>query len=150
MGRFVLFFVSMGLIVAAQASGADDVLTRAVKLYEKRHYDEAAGLLRASTASIGPAKQGSADLALGMIYFKNAVLHRELYLASAWASQDYLKKLSLSEEQPSRFVDLYMGDALIEAGKADVAAIYLRQFLANEAGAQYQAIAQARLGLSFS
>jgi len=94
MARFVLFLASMVLLVSAQASAADDVLTRAVKLYEKRHYDEAVGLLRASAASLDQAKQGSANLALGMIYFKNAVLHRELYLASAWASQDYLKKLS--------------------------------------------------------
>ncbi len=151
MGRFVLFFVSMSLIIAAQASGADDIVTKAVKLYEKRHYDEAAGLLRSNAASLGQAKQGSLNLALGMTYFKNAVLHRELYLASAWASQDYLKKLSaLRGSSRSRFVDLYMGDALIEAGKADVAAIYLRQFLANEGlNPQYQAIAQVRLGLSY-
>ena len=151
MGRFVLFLVSMSLMVATQASAADDVMTKAVKLYEMRHYDEAAGLLRASTASLGQAKQGPANLALGMTYFKNALLHRELYLASAWASQDYLKKLSaLRGSSRSRFVDLYMGDALIEVGKADVAAIYLKQFLANEKlGPQYQALAQVSLGLSY-
>ena len=151
MGRFVLFLVSMSFVIAAQASAADDVLTRAVKLYEKRHYDEAAGLLRASAASLGPAKQGSVNLALGMTYFKNAVLHRELYLASAWASQDYLKKLSaLRGSSRSRFVDLYMGEALTEVSKADVAAIYLRQFLANEGlEPQYLAIAQVSLGLSY-
>jgi len=79
------------------------------------------------------------------------VLHRELYLASALASQDYLKKLSaLRGSNRSRFVDLYMGDALIEVGKADVAAIYLKQFLAGEGlEPQYQAIAQVLLGLSY-
>jgi pentatricopeptide repeat protein len=151
MGRIVLFLVLMNLIIAAQASAADEVMTKAVKLYEKRHYEEAAGLLRANAASLGPAKQGSANLALGMTYFKNAVLHRELYLASTWASQDYLKKLSaLRGSSRSRFVDLYMGEALIDVGKADVAAIYLRQFLANEKPEpQYQAIAQVSLGLSY-
>ncbi len=151
MGRFALFLVSISLMVAAQASAADDVLTRAVKLYEKRHYDEAAGLLRSSAASLGPAKQGPVNLALGMTYYKNAALHRELYLASAWASQDYLKKLSaLRGSSRSRFVDLFMGDTLTEVGKADVAAIYLRQFLAGEGlGPQYQAIAQVSLGLSY-
>jgi hypothetical protein len=151
MGRFALFLTSVILLAASQASAVDDVMTKAVKLYEKRHYDEAAGLLRSGAASLGSAKQGSANLALGMIYFKNAVLHRELYLASAWASQDYLKKLSaLRGSSRSRFVDLYMGDALIEVGKADVAAIYLRQFLAGEGlGPQNQAIAQVSLGLSY-
>jgi pentatricopeptide repeat protein len=151
MGRIALFLASLLLMVSSQAAAADDVLTRAVKLYEKRHYDEAAGLLRSNAESLGQAKQASVNLALGMIYFKNAVLHRELSLASAWASQDYLKKLSaLRGNSRSRFVDLYMGDALIEAGKADVAAIYLRQFLANEGlEPPYPAIAQARLGLSY-
>lgn len=151
MGRFALFLASMILMVLSQASAADDVLTRAVKLYEKRHYDEAVGLLRSSAASLGPAKQGPVNLALGMTYYKNAVLHRELYLASAWASQDYLKKLSaLRGSSRSRFVDLSMGDTLTEVGKADVAAIYLRQFLANEGlGPQEQAIAQVSLGLSY-
>ncbi len=138
------------MLAASQALAADDVLTRAVKLYEKRHYEEAAALLRPNIASLGPAKQASANLALGMAYFKNAVLHRELYQASAWASQDYLKKLSaLRGSSRSRFVDLYIGDTLTEVGKADVAAIYLRQFLAAEGlGPQEQAIAQVGLGLS--
>ena len=151
MGRIVVFLVSMGIMVAGQVFAADDVMTKAVKLYEKRHYDEAAGLLRANAASLGQAKQSAANLALGMIYFKNAVLHRELYLASAWASQDYLKKLSaLRGSSRSRFVDLYMGDTLTEVGKADVAAIYLRQFLANEGlEPQHLAIAQVSLGLSY-
>lgn len=94
MGRIALFLASMIILTASQAVAVDDVLTRAVKLYEKRHYGEAAGLLRSNAASLGQAKQGQVNLALGMTYFKNAVLHRELYLASAWASQDYLKKLS--------------------------------------------------------
>ena len=151
MGRIALFLASMIILTASQAVAVDDVLTRAVKLYEKRHYGEAAGLLRSNAASLGQAKQGQVNLALGMTYFKNAVLHRELYLASAWASQDYLKKLSaLRGSSRSRFVDLYMGDALIGVGKADVAAIYLRQFLASEKlEPQYQAIAQVLLGLSY-
>ncbi len=150
MGRFAMFLAALSLIVSTQAMAADDVLTKAVKLYEKRHYDEAASLLRSNLASLGPAKQGPANLALGMTYFKNAALHRELYLASAWASQNYLKKLSaLRGSSRSRFVDLFMGEALIEAGKADVAAIYLKQFMANEMReARYKAIAGVNLALS--
>jgi hypothetical protein len=94
MGRFGFFLLSIILIATPQAFAADDGMTRAMKLYEKRHYDEAARMLRADGGSTEQGKKGSAHLALGTIYFKNAVLHRELYQTAVVASQDYLKKLS--------------------------------------------------------
>jgi hypothetical protein len=90
MGRFGVFLSSIILITAAQASGADDAVTRAMKLYEKRHYNEAASVLREESASIEQGRKGAAHLALGMIYFKNAVLHRELYRVALMATQDRL------------------------------------------------------------
>lgn len=135
---------------AGSAAAADDPVTRAMKLYEKRHYDEAAGVLRAGVA-IDPARRGAADLALGMIYFKNAQLHQELYRSAVLVSQDYLKKLSAAQgKDRSRFVDLYLGEALIEAGKPGVAAIYLEKF-SGTAGVEpkYQAIARIGLGLCY-
>ena len=151
MGRFGLFLTSIFLITAAQASAADDVVTRAMKLYEKRHYVEGASVLREDSASIEQGKKGAANLALGMIYFKNAVLHRELYHAAVAASQDYLKKLSAAQgKDRSRFVDLYFGQALVESGKSGGAAIYLEKFSANGgAGARYRAIAKVSLGLGY-
>ncbi len=124
-------------------------VAKAMKLYEKRHYDEAAGVLR--SGAVDPSRQGAANLALGMVYFKNAVLHRELYRTSELVFQDYLKKLSAAQGRDrSRFVDLYFGETLLEAGKPDVAAIYLEKF-ANTAGIdqKYQAIANVSLGLSY-
>jgi tetratricopeptide (TPR) repeat protein len=151
MRRFGLFLSSIILITAAQAYAADDVVTRAMKLYEKRHYGEAASVLREASASIEQGKKGASNLALGMIYFKNAVLHRELYHAAVVASQDYLKKLSAAQDKDrSRFVDLYFGQALVELGKAGAATIYLEKFSANGGvEPRYRAIAKVSLGLGY-
>jgi len=151
MRRFGLFLLSIILITAAQASAADDVVTRAMKLYEKRHYVEAANVLREDSASLDQGKKGAANLALGMIYFKNAMLHRELYHAAVGASQDHLKKLSAARgKDRSRFVDLYFGQALVESGKTRAAATYLEKFSANGgAGPRYRAIAKVSLGLGY-
>jgi tetratricopeptide (TPR) repeat protein len=139
------------LMAAAQAFAADDGVTRAMKLYEKRHYHEAAGMLRAGSASIEQVKKGSANLALGMIYFKNAVLHRELYQAAVTASQDYLKKLSAAQgKDRSRFVDLYLGEALAESGKPGAGAAHLKRFSqGNGVEPRYRAIAKVCLGLGY-
>jgi tetratricopeptide (TPR) repeat protein len=151
MRRLGLFLSSIILITAARASAADDVVTRAMKLYEKRHYVEAANTLREDNASIEQNKKGAAHLGLGMIYFKNALLHRELYQAAVGASQDYLKKLSAAQgKDRSRFVDLYFGQALVESGNIRAAATYLEKFSANGgAGARYRAIAKINIGLGY-
>ena len=150
MQRFISTFIAVTL-AAASAYAADDTVTRAMKLYEKRHYEEAASLLRSDGAAIEAGKQGMANLTLGMAYFKNAVLHRELSQSAAAATQDYLKKLSAAQgASRSRFVDLYLGEALIEAGKPGVAAIYLEKFSADESmEPRYRAIAKVGLGLSY-
>ncbi len=106
MHRFVFGFILV-LVTAGTVYSADDMVTRATKLFEKRHYEEAAGLLRSETSSLAPRGQGTANLLMGMIFFKNAVLHADLYQASASATQDYLKKLSAAQRTDrSRFVDL--------------------------------------------
>jgi len=149
--RFGFFLSSIILMVAAQAFGADDVVMRAMKLYEKRHYDEAARLLRVDGSSIEQGKKGSSNLAFGMIYFKNTLLHRELYQAAIEASQDYLKSLSaIQDGDRSRFVDLYFGEAMVESGNSSLAAIHLKKFSSNkDIEPRYQAIAKVNLGLSY-
>ena len=151
MKRVGLFLSSIILITAAQASAADDVVTRAMKLYEKRHYVEAASVLREETGSVEQGKKGAANLALGMIYLKNATLHRELYQAALGASQDYLKKLSAAQgRERSRFADLYFGQALAEAGKSHEAAFYLKRFSqGNGVDPRYRAISKVNLGLGY-
>lgn len=151
MRRFGLFLSSIILITAAQASAADDAVTYAMKLYEKRHYNEAASVLREDGAPIEQSRKGAADLALGMIYLKNAVLHRELYHVALAASQDRLKKLSAAQGRDrSRFVDLYFGQALVESGKSSDGAIYLKRFSqGNGVEPRYRAFAKISLGLGY-
>jgi len=151
MGCFRVFLSSIILIAATQVFAADDVVTRAMKLYEKRHYDEAARMLRADSASLDQGKKGSANLALGMIYFKDAVLHRELYQAAVVTSQDYLKRLSVARgPDRSRFVDLYFGEALVESGHSSAAAIHLKKFSSSERiEPRYRTIAKVSLGLGY-
>ncbi len=151
MRRLGLFLSWVILMAALQAFASDDVVTRGMKLYEKRRYHEAARMLRTESASIEQGKKGSENLALGMIYFKNAVLHRELYQAAVTASQDYLKRLSAARgEDRSRFVDLYFGEALVEAGKPGAAATHLKRFSqGNGVEPRYRAIAAICLGLGY-
>ncbi len=120
-----------------------------MKLYERRHYDEAAVALRAGLPSVEQSRQGAAYLTLGMIYLKNAELHRELYRESLAVHLDYLKKLSAAQGRDrSRFVDLYLGEALLEAGKSTPALTYLEKFAADERVEQkYRTAARASIGL---
>ncbi len=149
MKRFIIVVLAPVFMTAA-AFGAEDAVTRATRLYEKRHYGETVSLLRAETGSIDQKNQGTANLVLGMAYFKNAQLHRELQLAAATASQDYLKKLAAAQGQSrSRYVDFYLGDVLLDTGKAGVAAIYLEKFAGAGVEARYGALAKARLGLCY-
>jgi tetratricopeptide (TPR) repeat protein len=150
MRRIGLILIVIILIAAPKAHAADDIVMQAMKLYEKRHYDEAIGLLRSDPAAVEHSRQSTAFLTLGMAYFKNAVLHAELSRAAASASQDYLKKLAAAQRTArSIFVDLYLGEALVETGKPGVAAIYFERFSGNESvELRYRTIAKIGLGLS--
>ncbi len=148
MRRLVVLFVFLSLLTPA-ARAADDAVTRAMKLYEKRHYAEAAAALRADLASVEPARQGAAQLTLGMIYLKNAELHRELYQESLAAHLDYLKKLAADRGRGrSRFADLYLGKALLDAGKPGPALASFEKFVSHDGvDPVLKAAARADMGL---
>ena len=146
----LIFFLFICTLTASPAYSADDAVSRAMKLYERRHYVEAAAL-RGNLASVEQGRQGAAYLTLGMIYLKNAELHRELYRESLSVNLDYLKKLSaIRGKDRSRFVDLYFGEALLAAGKPSLALTYLEKFAADErVELQYRAVARASIGICF-
>jgi tetratricopeptide (TPR) repeat protein len=150
MKRFLLF-ITMVLFSASPAYAADDAVARAMKLYEKRHYEEAAAGLRSELASVQQARQGAAHLTLGMLYLKNAEVYRELRDEALLAAQAYLKKLSRgSGRDRSRFADLYLGQTLIEAGKHGAAIAPLERFNAHaELDPRFRLIARADLGLCY-
>lgn len=131
---------------------ADDVTTRALKLYEKHHYEEAIQLLRPELAGMDSSRQGAANLALGMIYLNNAKLYREFYQTAIIIELDYLVQLrKQTTGAASRVVDFYLGQALVEAGRPADAVVYLQRFL-NQAGVKQpvKSFAEIELGVAYS
>jgi tetratricopeptide (TPR) repeat protein len=140
------------ILAAPHADAADDAVTKAMKLYEKRHYAEAATALRAELPSLEPGKQAAAQMTLGMLYLKNAELHRDLYQAALALNVDYLKKLAAAQGAGrSRFVDLYLGEALLESGKPETAMMYLEKFIAEKSiEPRYKGLARILIGRCFA
>ncbi|HUX91418.1 MAG TPA: hypothetical protein VMV48_12100 [Gallionellaceae bacterium] len=140
------------LLMAAPAIAADDATARALRLYEKHRYEEAARVLRPELASMDSSHQAAASLALGMIYLNSAALYRDLHQTALLVELDYLGKLSKQMTgAASRFVDFYLGEALLEAGKTAEAGIYLRRF-AEQMGAKspVRSFADIELGIVYS
>jgi tetratricopeptide (TPR) repeat protein len=118
-----------------------------MKAYEKHRYEDAGRDLRAALPSIEQSKQSSAQLTLGMIYLRNAELHRELAQVSAAVNADYLRRFAGERGAGrSRYSDLYLGLALLESGKADAATSTLGKFLAGSEDAHYKAVAKIAMG----
>src|SRR3989441_240425 len=136
-------------LMAGVASAADDAAARAMRLYEKHHYEEAARTLQADLPALNPATRATAYLTLGMIYLNNAELHRELHEAGIAVQLDYLKKLAaVRGAGGSRFVSLYLGKTLLENGNSGEATRYLERFGAQPGvEPRYRALAEANLGL---
>jgi tetratricopeptide (TPR) repeat protein len=133
MRRVVVSLVFFFLLHVPATYAADDAVARAMKLYEKRHYAEAATALRADLPSLEQGRQGAAQLTLGMIFLRNAELHRALYQASLALYQDYFQKLAAARDRNrSHYVDLYLGELLLETGKPEAALNYLEKFIADE------------------
>jgi tetratricopeptide (TPR) repeat protein len=145
--RSALLLIGTVCLIASRASAADDPVQKAMKAYEKHRYEDAARDLRAALPSLEQSKQSPARLTLGMIYLRNAELHRELAQVSLAVNADYLKRLAGDHGAGrSRYSDLYLGLALLEGGKADTAQAPLEQFLAGSGDARYKAIATIALG----
>ena len=134
---------------ASAAFCADEPVVRGTKLFEERRYGEAAGVLRPYLSSAGPGVPGRAPLILGAAYLKNAALHRALYRTSLAVHLDYLEKLSGERGRGgSSLADLYLGEALLAAGKPGEAKTRLTKFRAKAGeGTAEEAIASIDLGL---
>jgi tetratricopeptide (TPR) repeat protein len=141
----------MTLLLAAPAYPADNPVKRAMALYKVHHYEDAAAALRSSLPSVKAGSQGIVHLSLGVVYLKNADLHRELYLTSVSVHLDYLEKIAaFGGEAKSRFVDLYMGEAQLEWGNAGKAVRSLERFVLDKGVPEkYREIAKAKLGLCY-
>lgn len=143
-----LFFLLGAFLLALNGvvHGAEDPVAVGMKLYEKRHYEEALiVLLQGKPAA--KATGGSVNLALGMTYLQNAGLHRELHQISRVVYHDYLKRLT-SEAGGSQIDDLFLAEVLLDSGKPAEAAVLLERVLAAaKLPVTYLTIAKAELGL---
>ncbi len=143
----ILFLTIFLTLVFGPAYAADDPVQKAMKAYEKHRYEDAGRDLRAALSSLEQSKQSSARLALGMIYLRNAELHRELARMSGAVNTDYLRRLAADRGAGrSMYSDLYLGLAQVEGGKADAAQAPLEKFLAGGGDARYKAIAKIAMG----
>jgi tetratricopeptide (TPR) repeat protein len=112
---------------------ADDPIKNSMKLYKQNHYEDAASLILPYLSEATPQQQGKTYLSLGLIYFANAKLYRELYHSSTAVQLDYLTKLLAADKKSeSRFVKLYLGRTLVEAGKLVEAAAFFKKFLMDK------------------
>jgi tetratricopeptide (TPR) repeat protein len=134
--------------IAAAAAGADDPLSAATRLYEKRRYEQAARLLEGALARLDGERRAQAQLVLGTIYLKNADLHEALARTAAAVELDYLDKLlKVGGEGRSRYARLYLAEALLARGDARAAARHFEQVRTDKGvESRHRAIAGIGLG----
>src|SRR2546427_11584383 len=140
--------LAVALVASAPTYGADDPVDGAMKLYEKRRYEQAARLLEDALARPDAERRPQAQLVLGMIYLRNADLHEALGRTAATAELDYLDKLLKTRiEDRSRYARLHLAEALLARGNAAEARRHFEQVRAD-AGIEkrFQAIAGVGLG----
>jgi tetratricopeptide (TPR) repeat protein len=138
----------VAVAVAAPAVAADDPLGPAMKLFEKRRYEQAARALEGSLARFDADQKARAQLVLGTIYLRNADLHEALARAAAAAELDYLDKLlKTGAEGRSRYARLYLAEALLARGNARDAGRHFEQVRVDSGiETRYRAIAGIGLG----
>src|SRR5712691_3168915 len=145
-----LFVVALAvaLVASAPVQCADDPAGAAMKLYEKRRYEQAARLLEDALARLDAERRPQAQLVLGMIYLRNADLHEALGRTAAVAELDYLDKLLKTRtEDRSRYARLHLAEALLARGNAAEARRHFEQVRADPGiEKRYQAIASVGLG----
>src|SRR5256885_16504880 len=134
--------------VGAPARGADDPVGAAMKLYEKRRYEQAARMLEDALTRLEAERRPQAQLVLGMIYVRNADLHEALGRTAAAAELDYLDKLLKTRTADrSRYARLHLAEALLARGSAAEARRHFEQARADPGiEKRYQAIAGVGLG----
>ena len=120
--------IMAGMLHGGCALAVDEMMTRALKLHEKHHYVEAVNLLQPEWLRMDSSRQATSGLALGMIHLSSAKLYRELHQTALLIEQDYLRKLLKQKTSAnSQYVNYYLGQTLLAAGKPTEAVTYLER-----------------------
>lgn len=106
---------------------------KAMQLFRKHHYHDAALLMHAQFAAGAPGKQHDIQRNFGMVCLANAQFYDRLHQAANPLQIEYLKRLVQADDQrssaTSRLVKLYLGKALLADGQPTPAITALTQFL---------------------
>jgi tetratricopeptide (TPR) repeat protein len=140
----------VALLAATAAWAADDVVARATRQYEQRHYRDAARTLETALPSLDPARQAAASLTLGVVYLGSAEVHRELARSALAIQLEYLKALA-ADRAPgaSRMAAVYLGQTLLESGRpAEASKVLERAAAAAGLPPRVKLQARAYLGLA--
>ena len=143
-----LLSLAVLLAVCTPECIAEEPVNAALKLYEKRRYEQAARLLEGALAGLDAERRAQAQLMLGMTYLRNADLHEALARTAAAAELDYLDKLiRASGEGRSRYARLYLAEAHLARGNVAEAARHFERVRADSSvDARYRALASIGLG----
>jgi len=150
-GRWLVVALAVGLGAGAPARGADDPVAAGLQHYDKHRYGQAARLLEDALVRLESGRRAQAQLALGMVYLRNADLHEALARTAAAVELDYLDKLLKTRpEERSRYARLYLAEALFARGSAAEARPHFEQVRADPGiERRHQAIARIGLGSVF-
>ncbi len=145
--RWSVMAIFVSLLLQLQVASAE-VDPKAAQLIMINRYQSAIKLL---TSGMAPVEDEQTQLLMGTVFYKDAMLHRELAAASAEVVPRYWQKLAAETgAQRSRYVDLFSGLALLETGQAKPAIATLKKFLSNKnLSGKYQEVARVNLGLAY-
>lgn len=127
-----LLLLFLFLFLASTVHGDEASLNRAMELYRKHHYQDAARLLYQLPPDKNPTRHSKIRLGFGMAALANTQCYRELYGAAKSVQTDHLHRLVKSdkkEQRTSKLAALYLAKAYIETHEPTAAANLLERFL---------------------
>lgn len=146
---YLILSTLVGVTTVVNAASTD--FQKAMKAFEKRHYDSAGKLLSSNINDVPTTEKTLANLSLGLIFLNNANLYNEFSKTALVSQLDYLQRLfALNGKAKSQYLGFYLAESYVEAGEF-AKAIPLLEAFGKQSGqdAELQAIAQIKLGSCF-
>ena len=132
MKKAILILLLMVIFPWAVYAGSGD-FQKAMQLFQRHHYDDAALLMYSQLAGKAPGEPYDNRHSFGMVCLANAQFYDRLHQAAKPLQVEYLKRLvkadALRESIPSLMAKLYLGKALLADGQSILAISVLTQFL---------------------
>lgn len=142
---FILIIVSF---YSSVVFGKSDPILNASKLLKTHYYESATTTLLKSMNRL--ENNAKANMALGLSYHKNALLHHTIYEASLEVEKKYMANLIKKfKKYKSSYAYLFYAEALMESGDYLKASKYLKRFKSRRSvSKEYKAIANILDGMS--